>query len=461
LKGDGAHAFAGDEWWRNLDACPLPALRGEATRGLAMLTASLIAAVCILLWATALLPEIVATLGFFAAATLTGVAKPATIFSGFASSAFWLVLSGMIVGAAMVRTGLGARLAKLLARPLSRSYPLFIAGLVTLALLLAFVMPSNLGRIALLVPIVLALSDELGLAAGSAGRTGAVLAVGVATPILSVAILPANVPNMVMAGTAETIYGIHLSYMPYLLMNAPVLAIVKGMLLVACICLVFPDKVTRAAAATDPMPPLSPEEKRLGLVLVGTLALWMTDGLHGIQPAWIGLAAAVICMLPRVGVVPPEVFGTIGLRTCFYIAAILGVVAVLVETGAGAAFGRALIAVAPLEPGATARNFATLVGISLMFTIATTSNGAPALYTALAGELSQASGFPLEATIMTQVIGFSAAFLPYQSPPIFVASELGGVRLRTAARLTLPFGILSILVTTPLAYLWWRFLGTI
>ena len=35
------------------------------------------------------------------------------------------------------------------------------------------------GRIALLVPIVLALADELGLAEGSAGRIGAVLAVGV------------------------------------------------------------------------------------------------------------------------------------------------------------------------------------------------------------------------------------------------------------------------------------------
>ncbi len=64
-------------------------------------------------------------------------------------------------------------------------------------------MPSKLGRIALMIPVTLALCDAFGLGPGRPGRTGAVLAVGVATPVLSAAILPANVPNLVMAGSAE------------------------------------------------------------------------------------------------------------------------------------------------------------------------------------------------------------------------------------------------------------------
>jgi di/tricarboxylate transporter len=424
-----------------------------------MLTASVIAAVCIFFWATALAPEIVTTFGFFAAATLTGVAKPATIFSGFASSAFWLVLSGMIVGAAMIRTGLGQRFARALSRPLSRSYPMLIAGLVAIAFLLAFVMPSNLGRIALLVPVVLALADELGLEEGSSGRIGAVLAVGVATPVLSAAILPANVPNLVMAGTAETVHGIHLRYMPYLLLHAPVLALVKGALLIGLVCLIFPDRVTRPAASLGRAAPLSGEEKRLALILAGTLTFWVTDSLHGIQPAWIGLAAAFLCLLPRVGVLPPEAFGTVNLRTCFYIAAMLGVVAVLVESGAGAALARWLLAYAPFEPGATARNFATLVGLAATLCIVTTTNGAPALYTTLGADLSAASGFPLWDVVMIQVIGYSNTFLPYQTPPTILATELGRVRVASAARLMVPFGFASLLLAAPLAYLWWRLLG--
>lgn len=86
-----------------------------------MIIAAALSFACILCWATGFVPEIVAALGFFAIATLTGVAQPAMVFSGFASSAFWLVLSGMIVGTAVVRTGLGARLARQIARVCSDS----------------------------------------------------------------------------------------------------------------------------------------------------------------------------------------------------------------------------------------------------------------------------------------------------------------------------------------------------
>ncbi|MFT4248185.1 MAG: hypothetical protein QM581_09120 [Pseudomonas sp.] len=114
-----------------------------------------------------------------------------------------------------------------------------IGGIVLLSYALAFVMPSNMGRIALLMPIVLALADRAGLVDGSRGRTALALAVGFGTFQLSVSILPANVPNLVMAGAAESAYGIHLPYLSYLLLHAPILGLLKGLALVGCLCVVF------------------------------------------------------------------------------------------------------------------------------------------------------------------------------------------------------------------------------
>ncbi|WP_204311108.1 hypothetical protein, partial [Stenotrophomonas maltophilia] len=62
----------------------------------------------------------------------------------------------------------------------------------------------------------MALADQAGLGKTSRGRMGLALAVGFGTFQLSASILPANVPNLVMSGAAETAFGVHFGYLPYL-----------------------------------------------------------------------------------------------------------------------------------------------------------------------------------------------------------------------------------------------------
>ncbi len=208
---------------------------------------SLIVGVTIVLWATSLLPEFITALLFFAAAMMAKIAPPEVIFGGFASSAFWLVFSGFVLGIAIRKTGLADRAAQALSARLTDSAA---DGRQrgTPELRPAFVMPSNMGRIALLMPIVAAMARRAAIADGSRGWFGPALAVGFGTFQLSATILPANVPNLVMSGAAEGSYGIHLNYVPYLLLHTPVLGWLKGAALVALICWLF--LVSRIRRAT-------------------------------------------------------------------------------------------------------------------------------------------------------------------------------------------------------------------
>lgn len=423
-----------------------------------LLTAAVVA-LTIGLWATAKLPEYLTALLFFAAAMLLQLAPPALIFSGFASGAFWLVLSGFVLGLAIQQTGLADRCARALASRLSGSYVQMVFGVIGLCYALALVMPSSMGRIALLMPIVLALAERTGLVEGRRGRLGLALAVGVATFQLSCSILPANVPNLVMVGAIESSYGLHLSYLSYLMLHGPVLGLLKALALGGSVCVLFADRLDRRAEP-ESGPPLSRDEKRLALLLAITVGLWVSDSLHGISPAWIGLLAACICLLPRIGFVSAEAFGSkVNHRTALYVAAILGLAALVGQSGLGRMIGDALLAWLPLDPATPLRSFLSIVGLSSVLNFVVTANGVPAMFTPMAQSLVDASGFPLLGVLMIQVIGFATPLLPYQAPPIIVAMALGKVPLRHALRLCLALAALTFVLLVPLDYLWFSLLG--
>jgi di/tricarboxylate transporter len=413
------------------------------------------------LWATGALPFHLTALSLFVLATVFRIAPPAVIFAGFASSALWLVFGGLVIGAAVQTTGLGRRLARLLVGHLSGSYRRIVYGAVGLGVALAFLVPAAMGRIMILMPVFVALTGELGFARGRPGRSGILLAVAFGTILPAFAILPANLPNMVLLGVAETLYGVSPSYGAYLLLHFPVLGLLYALLLGELICRLFPDRAgDRSGAPREPLPPWSWAERRLLAILLIALALWATDSVHGLSPGWVALAAALVCMLPGIGVVDVRTFESVtSFGTFFYVAGLLGMVSLFDESGLAGAIGATAQDWLPLSAGAPGASFAALVAGASVIGLVTTHPGVPAVLGPLAAPMAEASGLPVEAVLMTQVVGFSAMLLPYQSAPVMVAVQLAGLRLAAATRLSLLLGSLTLLVLVPLDYVWWRYLG--
>ncbi|VVE21038.1 SLC13 family permease [Pandoraea fibrosis] len=439
------------------------ASHGSATLGLSPTAAQ--AAVLVLFtigaWAFGMFPEPITTLTFFLLAVLLHVAKPEVIFAGFHSAAWWLVFGGAVTGIAVRTTGLGSRLAATVFALKRPTYARYVASVMVACVGLAFVMPSTTGRILLLIPIVLALAERIGLTEGRRGRTGLVMTVAAASYMPPTTILPANIPNSVLMGAADSFYGVKLHYAPYLLLHFPVLGALKAAILVWVICRLFPDDgpLTNVSSSDAP-PPLSGDARRLSVLLALALAGFATDAWHGISPAWISVAAAIVCLLPAIQIITPKTFTEqMHITPLVYVAGFLGVGAVVADTGLGEKVAQLCLDAVGMAPGTPAINAAWLIAIGAAIGLVATLPGLPAVLTPLAGHLSAASGLPLYTVLMLQVPVFSTVLLPYQSPPMMIAMHLGGVGMRDGTRLTVVMTIITLVFLFPLDYLWWRVLG--
>ena len=411
-------------------------------------------------WATAIIPEHITTLLFFLLAMLFTAAGPDVIFAGFGSAAVWLVFGGLIIGIAISSTGLGKRFARYAAGWLHGSYLKIISGLVFAGILFSFLMPSAMGRVVLLTPIALSLADHFGFTKGSKGRTGIILAVILGTYIPAFGVLPANVPNMVLVGMAETQYNISILYGSYLLLHFPLLSLAKAICIIGLILFFFPDNPsTPEDLNQDERTALSRNELLLAIILVTMLILWLTDFLHHISPAWVALGGAVLLMLPGISIIGKKEFNQkVNWASIFFVAGILGVGGMINRSGLGQSIASNILTHLPLGEQQDFLNYMAISFSSALTGIATTLPAAPAVLTPLSETMAQSTGLRIETMLMMQVVGFSTILFPYQAPPLIIGMQLAEEKLSEAAKICIALALITGLFLLPANFLWWKLL---
>jgi len=421
--------------------------------------------ITLVFWSLSVLPPFLTGLIFFGSVAVFKLLDPNILFSGFSSSAVWLIISGFIIGEAISSTGLGKRLALVIAPYLTTSYTTLISGLVLAAVLLGFVMPSSVGRSVVLIPIGMALAEQLGFSRGSKGRIGIAVALALACNMPSFAVLPSNIPNMILAGASENLFGVSFGYLEYLVLHFPILGILKSIILVFVVVKVFPAKVeinqrkeTQESNETFDLA----KQKHVLILLTITLLFWITDSIHGVNPAWIGIATAIFLLLPKYGVVEPKFFNrSVDFGTVIFVAAALGLGTLVNHSGIGTYVGQTFSSVLSSSHDSTFFNFMALNAISTLTGLITTIPGVPTVLTPMAADFAQTTGFSLEAVLMTQVIGFSTVIFPYQVGPLIVAMQLSQEKLTSLLKVSLPLAAITLVILMPLDYLWWIILGWI
>ena len=417
-------------------------------------------------WSASLIPSFLTGLIFFALSITLQLIEPGLLFSGFGSTAVWLIIAGFVIGSAISSSGLDRRLATVIAPHLTISYSRLIAGLVVSAILLGFIMPSSIGRAVVLIPVGMALAEKVGFSRGSNGRRGIATALAIACNMPSFAVLPANIPNMILAGSSENLFAVHFGYMEYLLLHFPVLGLVKSFVLIWLVLKLFPATITPSSNIVDTEQPITEFDHKLQLkvlIILGvTLLFWVTDSLHGVNAAWVGLVAAILLLMPKIGVLEAKKFNSsIDFGTVIFVSAALGLGTLVNVSGVGEFMGEAFTNLLPSSVENTFLSFMSLSLISTVTGLVTTTPGVPTVLTPMAADFAQATGFSLPAVLMTQVIGFSTVVFPYQVAPLIIAMQLAKESLASLLKITVPLALITIVLLMPLDYLWWNLLGWI
>lgn len=411
--------------------------------------------------ATSALPEFIYAGLFFAIALIFEIAPIKAVFSGFQSGAFWLVAGGVILGLAADKTGLGKAVAQVLLARMGNSLTNALIRLAIAAAVLAFLIPAAIARVIILIPIVQAAADTMGFGPGSRGRRAMLLCVIMISVFVPMGILPANAPNVLLAGLADSLYGITLTYGHYLLMNFPITGLLKGVMIVAVILYWFSDQAAPIQINLMERVSLSPEATRLAVIIAITVGIWATDVLHGISPGWVAVTAAAVCLLPGIGVLTPRHIVTqrSGFIALLTIATIVGLGAVLAASGAGTLIADVLLAATDFEPTRPVYTYSVFSAINIVMMMMATIPGAIAIIMPFAGTIAETAQIPVSAALMIIVNGYATIFFPYQASPMLAGLRISNVSFTDGTKVTFMVSLISVFTILPLTYIWWRWLG--
>lgn len=410
----------------------------------------------------------VVLLGVMAVALL-GAMPIQKALAGYADPIVWLVLAAFMISRAMIKTGLGRRVAYLFIRAIGGHSLGLGYSLVATDLVLASFIPSNGARTGGIVfPIARCVAQAHGSEPGpSARRLGAFLMVLIyqCECVVCAMFLTGQASNPLIArfakpGAGELGYGRWL--LGALLPAAVTLALVPRLLY-----RLFPPEITDtpeaarlAVAELQAMGPLARGEKLLLGVLALVAGLWMTTGLHGLHYSLVALLGLALLVMTRV----LEWDDVLGERAAwdvfFWYGGLVRLAEALGESGLTVRFAEASVALVAGWTWVAVLTALALVYFFAHYVFASITSHSTAMYPAFLAVLL-AAGAPgvVAALLLAYLSNLSACLTQYGTTPGPVLFGAGYVSQRDWWRMGLACACCHLLVWGTLGPLWWRLLG--
>ncbi len=254
--------------------------------------------ICLILWVTRLLPLAVTSLFAITLIQLLGVMESGKAFSLFGNQAVFFILGAFILAAALMKTGLSARIALLFLRKFGGSPKRLLLGALIVPAFLSFWMPEH-AVAAMLFPIIIEITHSLGVKP-KGGNFGHAIFLSLAwgAAIGGVATFLGGARNALAVGILKQTTGQFIGFFEWMIAVVP---LVITMLILAYFIInrFFPTELDSVSQAVDILEErnrllgkATMEERMVGLIMILTVLAWIFLG-SALELASIAIVAVV------------------------------------------------------------------------------------------------------------------------------------------------------------------------
>jgi solute carrier family 13 (sodium-dependent dicarboxylate transporter), member 2/3/5 len=256
--------------------------------------------------------------------------------------------------------------------------------------------------------------------------------------------------------------GPQIGYLYWVILGAPLAGLAAAAGTILILILFVPRDLwaarMQAAAATGPM---NLRQRRIILVILGLVGLWLTEAVHGMGMALVAVVGAVVLLTPPfTAKKTKELFRGVDMELILYMAATMMIAQSMTSTGADRWLADQALTVLPaaiMQNGFAIVLLLTLVAVVAHLAIASRSARAAVLIPAVALPLA---GMGHDATLMVLIAvmgtGFCQTMMASAKPvAIFGTREEAGFTQADLFRLAMPLGVVKVALLIAFATVIW------
>lgn len=286
-----------------------------------------------ILWSTTTMSADYVALATMLLLVLSGGIPQDQLFDALASDVVWLMIGAFVLGGAVQKTGLAARLTQFVivhARTVEGVFWL----LTTVLIPLSFLVPSTSGRAAVTMPVFRSLA-----AATSDRRIVRALAILIPTIILvsTIVALVGAGSHLIANDLLQQIAQTQISFTQWAMYGLPFGLVASYLSCWVIMRLFLNQRQLRQPlhVSSGDRKPLSPAEGKTLVVVLAMMALWLTEQWHGLEIATVTVAGAVFLTMPGLGVLKwKEGLKSVSWSLIIFVGAALVLGRALIDTGA-------------------------------------------------------------------------------------------------------------------------------